>query len=188
MSKRGGGRVVYCYARALLDVAAGSEDSVCAGIELVHDVLIADADVRAFFSNPVTSKASKIEVLRALVGSCKLSRALVGLICVVVEDGRFDLLSDVFEEFFALLRRARGRCKLEITTAAPVSAAEEKKILGIVRSECGEPETVTKRVDPTVLGGFVAKAGSLVIDASFSGHLRELEKVSKSVICGVDFR
>ncbi len=185
MRKHGNGRVAYCYARALLDIVVDSADSICEEIKLVRAALTADGEVRAFFANPVTPKENKIAVLQALGKSCKLSRTLVGFVCVVVKDGKFGLLSDMFEEFFVLLMHARGQFALEITTASPVSAAEEKRILSIVKSEYGEPATVTKRVDPAILGGFIAKADSLVIDASFAGHLRELERVSRSVVCGV---
>ncbi|WP_041651372.1 ATP synthase F1 subunit delta [Anaplasma centrale] len=185
VKKRGNGRVAYCYARALLDVVMDSADGICGEIRLVEDALTADGEVRAFFSNPVTPKENKIGVLRALGESCKLSQPLVGFLCVVVGDGKFDLLSDMFAEFFVLLMRARGQFALEITTASQASAAEEERILNIVKSEYGEPATVTKRVDPAILGGFVAKMDSLVIDASFSGYLRELENVSRGVVCGV---
>ena len=185
MRKHGSGRVAYCYARALLDMVVDSADSICEEIRVVRDALAADDGVRAFFASPVTPKEHKVEVLQALGESCKLNRALVGFMCVVVRDSKFYLLPDMFEEFSVLLMRARGQFALEMTTASPTSAVEEKKILSIVKSEYGEPATVTKRVDPAILGGFVAKMDSLVIDASFSGHLRELERVSRSVVCGV---
>ncbi|MGN7678574.1 MAG: ATP synthase F1 subunit delta [Anaplasma sp.] len=186
VSKHGGsGRVVYCYARALLDIVADSADRVCDEVEQLA-AAFSDGGVHSFFANPVIDKGGKIEAVRAMGKSCRLNEGLVNCVCAIVSDGRFTLLLDVFKEFVALVQRMQGKFKLEVTTASVPSSAEQERILKIVASECnGEPGVVVWKVDPEVLGGFVAKAGSLLIDASFSGHLRELERISRNAIYGV---
>ncbi|MGN7661782.1 MAG: ATP synthase delta subunit family protein [Anaplasma sp.] len=186
MSRHGGsGRVVYCYSRALLDVVADSADRVCEEVEQLTAVF-SDRGIRLFFASRVVDKDSKMEAVRAMGRSCRLNRGLVGCICAIVSDGRFALLLYVFEEFVALVQRVQGKFKLEVTTASVPSSAEQERILKIVASECsGEPGAVVWKVDPEVLGGFVAKAGFLLIDASFSGHLRELERIGRNAIYGV---
>ncbi|MDB1135630.1 ATP synthase F1 subunit delta [Candidatus Anaplasma sp. TIGMIC] len=184
MNHRGGGRAAYAYARVLLDLSRDKADSISAEIRAMSQVF-EEADVCRFFASPVVSVEDKVSILKDMGRRCALDGILVNFMCVAVADGMSSVLCDIFEEFFALLRRARGMFRLEITTAVPMSKKEEKKILDVVLSKYGKPEAITKRVDPEILGGFVAKGDSFVIDASYVGKLRELSKVFREAIIGI---
>jgi len=64
----------------------------------------------------------------------------------------------------------------EITSALPLSRAEQDTIKQDVLSKIGQQATVAFRVDPNILGGLVIKAGGKVLDASVAGQLESLRQ------------
>lgn len=179
MSLLGGGYAVNSYARVLLDLVVRSgAASVSSEVRVLLDTF-EDGDVCAFFTSPVVSPETKIETLLSVKEAVPLSDVLVRFMCVVVEDGLFADMSKILERFLAFWRQKQGRLNVEIVTATRITAAEEKQIIDMLKREYGEPELVVKRVDPEILGGFIVKGDSFVLDASFAGQLRELRRISR---------
>ncbi len=63
----------------------------------------------------------------------------------------------------------------EITSAVPLSDAEKETVRQDVLAKTGS-QTVTFRVDPSILGGLVIKVGDKVVDGSVSGQLESLRQ------------
>ena len=174
MSLQGSG-----YARVLLDlVIKDSSDNIADEVRALLGAL-GDASVHAFIASPVIPVETKVSVLRDAWAVLGISTILLNFVCVVVEDGLSAELNRIFERFLALLRKKKGRMNIEVVTATRLTDTERQKILALFREEYGEPETVVEKVDPDILGGFVVKGDSFVLDASFAEQLRALRHVSK---------
>lgn len=63
----------------------------------------------------------------------------------------------------------------EITSAVPLTDAEKDTIRQEVLAKTGS-QTVTFRVDPSIMGGLVIKVGDKVVDGSVSGQLETLRQ------------
>jgi len=64
----------------------------------------------------------------------------------------------------------------EVTSALPLNADEMEIVRQDVLTKMGNQATVTFRVDPTILGGLVIRAGGKVLDASVAGQLETLRQ------------
>ncbi len=64
----------------------------------------------------------------------------------------------------------------DVTSAVTLTAEEKEVVKKDVLSKLGSQATVTFRVDPTILGGLVIKAGGKVLDASVAGQLESLKQ------------
>ena len=64
----------------------------------------------------------------------------------------------------------------EVTSALPLTPEEMEIVKKDVLSKIGSQATVTFRVDPSILGGLVIRAGGKVLDASVSGQLESLRQ------------
>lgn len=62
----------------------------------------------------------------------------------------------------------------DITSALPLTADEKEIVKNDVLSKIGSQASVSFRVDPSILGGLVIKAGGKVFDASIAGQLESL--------------
>jgi F-type H+-transporting ATPase subunit b len=65
----------------------------------------------------------------------------------------------------------------EVTSALPLTTDEQLKVKNEILSKFGgQQETVSFRVDPSILGGLVIKVGDKVLDGSVSGQLDSLRQ------------
>ncbi len=91
----------------------------------------------------------------------------------------------LLEEFFSGVKS--GRVTLlenaemsgeaaEVTSALPLTAAEQETVKREVLGKLGDAATVSFRVDPAILGGLVVRVGDRVIDGSVSGQLASLRQ------------
>jgi F-type H+-transporting ATPase subunit b len=63
----------------------------------------------------------------------------------------------------------------EITSALPLTAAEQESVRKDILSKAGA-QTVSFRVDPSILGGLVVRVGDKVLDGSVAGKLEGLRQ------------
>jgi len=64
----------------------------------------------------------------------------------------------------------------EVTSALPLTDAEQDTVKSDVLKKLGTSASVTFRVDPTILGGLVVKVGDRVVDGSVAGQLQGLRQ------------
>jgi len=91
----------------------------------------------------------------------------------------------LIEEFFSGVRSGKvvvlegeglSGSSAEITSALPLTPAEQEAVKGDILSKIGSQATVTFRVDPSILGGLIVRVGDKVLDGSVSGQLEGLRQ------------
>lgn len=112
--------------------------------------------------------ALAIAAAQKLVGEAldeKRQHALLDEFFSGVQSGEVVLLDDA----------SLSGASAEITSALPLTDEEKDIVRKDIISKVGS-QTVTFRVDPTILGGLVIKVGDKVLDSSVSGQLASLEQ------------
>lgn len=69
-----------------------------------------------------------------------------------------------------------GGQAVEVTSALPLTANEQRTIREEFLRKLGGAATVSFRVDPSILGGLIVRVGDQVIDGSVSGRLEDLRQ------------
>jgi len=64
----------------------------------------------------------------------------------------------------------------EVTSALPLSAAEQDTVKKDVLSKLGGSAAVSFKIDPSILGGLIIKVGDQILDGSVSGQLQNLRQ------------
>jgi F-type H+-transporting ATPase subunit delta len=70
----------------------------------------------------------------------------------------------------------RGIERAELVSAVALSAEQQSKVEAMLKEMVGKDISLTVRVDPTILGGIVAKVGDRVIDGSTRSKLEGLRR------------
>ena len=164
------------YAQALFGAAqdAGRVDDVDRDLGAFAEALEGSPELAAFLGNPQVETAAKIDVVGQLAeGGDDLVRNTLRLLA---EKGRAGEIAQVYEEFRAILDRARGRVAVELTTAHELSDDEASTIVGQIEQASGRTVEATRNVDPSLIGGMILQAGSLRVDASVRGRLERLRR------------
>jgi F-type H+-transporting ATPase subunit delta len=124
--------------------------------------------------NPQLEPRKKVELLDELLGGAdELVRNFLRL---AAEKGRIGEIEEIARELDRLMAREERRLNVELTTAYELSDEEARALLEQIEEASGRKIEATRKVDPSLIGGFVLQAGSMRVDASVRGRLNRLRR------------
>lgn len=172
------GSIPRRYAKALLELAseAGRLDAVLAEIEaFAHLAGPSGEPVTATLSNPLFTHVERRAVLDQLVVAQGISTLVANFLRLLVDKGRLGVLPEIVREYRALADKVSNRIRATVTTAFALDAYTEAEVQQALSRVTGKTVLIDKIVDPTLLGGVVARVGSVVYDASLRSRLDRLQ-------------
>lgn len=172
------GSIPRRYAKALFELAqeAGSIEGVGKQLDALVELAQAnDGQVLAVMSNPGFTASERRAVLELLLPRLGLSGLMLNFVRLVLDKDRFLALPDMAREYRALADDAANRVRATVTTATAASPALRAEITRSLSASTGKDVVVEMKVDPTLLGGMVARVGSKLYDASLRTRLDDLQ-------------
>ena len=169
-------RAAIRYAKAILDLAVDKKatDAVEKDMRSIVATISDSKELRQMLSSPVISGATKKNVLlKIFKGANAISEGLIGML---VDNKRVSILNEVALKFIILNEQQKGKDVAYVTTAVPMDAAMEKKILKQLTTITGNELTIENTVDENIIGGFVLRVGDLQYDASIVNKLNNLKR------------
>jgi F-type H+-transporting ATPase subunit delta len=100
----------------------------------------------------------------------------VNLVGFVVSAGRAADLPAIADRVAARAAAARDRAVAEVRTAVELDPATVTRLTAALNRATGKEVDVKVVVDPSVIGGVVARIGDLVIDGTVSHRLQQLRE------------
>ena len=171
------------YASALFDLAKA--DNSVAAVEQGLDKLLALADespdFARFLRSPVINTEEKAVAMHALLDKAKAHTTVGNFVKVVARNGRLFALSAIVAAFKEKAAGYRGEVAADVTSAAPLTAAQAKALADTLKAKIGKSITLTQHVDPSLIGGLVVKVGSQMIDSSLKTKLSAMRVAMKEV-------
>ena len=70
----------------------------------------------------------------------------------------------------------KGYVDVDVSSAFALTKAEEKNLIASLEKMLNKSIRLNVGVDKTLIGGFLARAGDIVIDGSIKGQLQQLAK------------
>lgn len=172
------------YARALFDVVLKEADPQQVETELsgfAATVSSHEALARAL-SSPAVPLPRKRAVLEALLSHAgELTPPLVKLLRLLADRDRLALLPELADAFRERLLHHQGVVQADLATAVPLPGQSRTAIERALARATGRTVTMTSRVDPSLIGGAVARIGSTVYDGSIA---RQLERLREALADG----
>ncbi|MBM4417536.1 MAG: ATP synthase F1 subunit delta [Chloroflexi bacterium] len=103
-----------------------------------------------------------------------LPRLRQNLILAMVENGRTASISRVAQELQRRVNDLQGVVDAEVTTAIAIDEGTAEQIGQLLGKITGKRVTMQRRVDPSILGGLIARVEDSLINASVAGRLNAL--------------
>ncbi len=138
------------------------------------------ADLREVARSPLIEPGDKARALVAVGAKLGLSELGRNLIGVAAQNRRAAELPAIGSAYRRLVARERGARQVEIVSARPLAEAEKNTIIEAVAKSLGSKVEAETRVDDSLIGGFVVRAGSKQFDASVKAKLDALRLALKS--------
>lgn len=167
------------YAHALFDVTNKNRtvDRAEADLNAFRDLVTGHQQLRRALESPAVPVQRKQAIVDALWAAAKgESEDVRRLLHVLAERDRFVLLNDIAEMFSERVLQARRIVAAEVVTAVPLAEDQRGRLREALGKVTGADLRVTERVDPSLVGGVVARVGSVVFDGSVTHQLERLKQ------------
>jgi len=165
------------YATALIAVAdaEGVLDRVADELFAFAKAVEQDGKLR----DAITDKALPLENRRDLIRDILGGRAhdvTVTEVSFLIESGRARDIGKIADGVVAPAAERREQAVAEVRSAVPLSDAQRKRLEQALSRATGRTIEAKVVVDPTVVGGVIARVGDLVFDGSIAGRLEDAKQ------------
>jgi F-type H+-transporting ATPase subunit delta len=170
------GSLARRYARAVLEIgtANGNLDKIGADLRSLAKAMHDSAELVTALTNPAIRRADRRRVIDGLLQRIGADPHTRNLIYLLLDGERLGSLEAISREVDAMIEARAGRLAAEVTSALPLDDAQLSQITAALEQASGKQVAVTRREDPDLLGGVVAKLGDTVYDGSLRTQLRTL--------------
>ena len=162
------------YAQAILELAKadGDYESWSQALGLAA-TLASDPQVRDVAHNPRVDK-QQVTGLFLDIGGDALSAQAQNMLKLVIDNGRLAAFPSIAAQYEILRAEAERKVDAEVISAQEIPEAQLGKIAGALEKRLGRQVNLSVRLDDSLLGGAIVRAGDLVIDGSARGRLEKL--------------
>ncbi len=165
------------YAKALF--AVGKEnDAYEAYNEILQGVAglyISTPEVADALTNPLYPIDVREKVMAGLIDSIGVDKVSANFLNLLVEKKRAEILPEIAEEFQAMVDEEKNISHGTVTSAVELSDELQAKVQAALEKLTGKKVELSTSVDPSLIGGIVAKVGDLVLDGSIKTQLAGLK-------------
>jgi F-type H+-transporting ATPase subunit delta len=169
-------RAAIRYATAILDLAQSRNvsESVNNDMKTIGDTFASNKELNQFIQSPTISIEAKKDALLEIFASA--NDTTKGLFHLLFQNKRFSILDTIAIEFAKLYQESIGVQVVQVTTAIPMNADLESKVLAKASTLSNKKIILHKQVDASIIGGFVLTIGDKQYNASVVNRLQQLKK------------
>ena len=166
------------YAKALFSIAreAGTTEAVGRELEQFAAELAASPQLAAVLQRPWIKPAERQAIATEVAKRAKCGASVQKAIGLVASRGRIDHLPELVTAYRALVDDELGRVRADVRTSVAFTADEKQQLATRLGRALGKQVIVAETVDTSLLGGFVAQVGSLILDGSLDGQLARMRE------------
>jgi F-type H+-transporting ATPase subunit delta len=165
------------YAAAILELARAEGELERIGDELfrIARAFESSNELREALTDPRLAAERKKAVVDDLLGG-KSSPLAVNLVNFVVGLGRASDLPAIADRLAERAAAARNKVIAEVRSASELDEATIARLAASLGRATGRDVEVKTVVDPSVIGGVVARVGDVVIDGTVNHRLEEIRE------------
>jgi len=162
------------YAQAVFEIAIEKKELERwqSDLEKVASLSKDDAFI-ALLENPKLHFDEKARLLSGWFGD--MNPLTVNLIYLLVARGVLSMVGEIADEYQRLLDSYQGIERADVTTAVPLEDEDIHRLEERLEAVVHRKVVVTSEVDPSILGGIVARMGGKLLDGSTRSRLENLK-------------
>ena len=162
------------YGRSLFEVAGehGKLDLLREQLAQFADALKDNRDLELFFFSPYFSTKEKQAALGKVLDGA--DERLLNFLGLLIENHRMPVIFRIRREYDRLWEQEKRLLPVVLTSAVELDEQTIEDLGERIGEHTGRTVTLTKRVDPDILGGIVVQVGNSILDASIRNRLDQL--------------
>lgn len=169
-------RAAIRYAKAILQMSQANNNTVNVAKDMMSIVnaVKGSKELKDFLQSPIIKGEIKYSSLEQIFASAQ--NETKGLFKLLLANKRFELLPTIASDFNALVNELNGVEIAKVTTAFPITADLEAKVLAKIKEFSNKTITLENIVDESIIGGFILTMGDQQYNASVSSRLQNLKR------------
>lgn len=166
------------YAKALLDVAIKESDpkKIERDLTSVAAAMAESAELRRAMTNPGIPQDVRVNIVRAVTDKIGVELPLQKILKMLADRGRLDLVPLMADVYRERLLAHDNIVRATVTSAMPLTPAKLDGLAASLGELSGKKVQIETTVDPTLVGGVVARIGSTVYDGSIRTQLQKMKQ------------
>lgn len=161
------------YAKALYESAGGNVAQILGELKQFEKAFSSNADLNAFFVNPMIPQESKFKALEAV--SKNLNPATYGFLKTIITNGRVESLPGIIAGVQELMDEQSQISRGSVYSAQPLSDEIKKRLEEKIHSVVKKKIELSYEIKPGLLGGVTAHVGGWTFDDSIDSQLNKLK-------------
>nr|QCI04045.1 ATP synthase CF1 subunit delta [Antithamnionella ternifolia] len=169
-------KIANPYAEALLELSKlnNAIDQASSDLSILSEAISKSTELKLFLSNPLVEANLKKKVLSQLFKD-KVNDFILKFLMVLVDRRRISMLHLIIDKYFSLVYKTESTILTEVISAINLTEEQEMALINKIKVMTkGQNVKLITTIDETLIGGFIIKIGSKVIDASLSGKLKQI--------------
>lgn len=170
------GSLARRYAKAIFELgtAQNNLDKLASDVRALAKAMETSPELRATLTSPAIRRSDRRKVVDELLQRIAAHALAKNTVYLLLDGERLASLPAIARELDAMIEARSGKVSAEITSARTLEPAQVLQITTALEKLSGKKVTVTRKEDPTLLGGVVARLGDTVYDGSLRTQLRNL--------------
>lgn len=132
-------------------------------------------EVADALTNPLYPMEVKEKVMADMVASMGVDEVMGNFLNLLVQKKRAEILPEIADAYKAMVDEAKNISHGNVISAVELSDELKQNIQAVLEKLTGKKVELTTSVDPSIIGGMVAKVGDLVLDGSIKTQLAGLK-------------
>jgi F-type H+-transporting ATPase subunit delta len=134
---------------------------------------VVDPRVHSLLGSPHVRPPQLAELVNGIAGDA-LDENGRNFISLLAQNRRLGFLPEIAALFEQMKAEVENAVDVEVTAATALTAEQESRYAAALQKKLGRSVRLRTRIDQSLLGGAVLRAGDLVIDGSIKGRLERL--------------
>ncbi len=130
-------------------------------------------------TNPLYPLDVRQKVMAKIAESVQADAIVTSFLNLLIEKKRADILPDIAREMQLMVDKDQNISHGSIVSAFELDTVLQDKIQATLEKLTGNRVILETQVDPSILGGIIAKVGDLVLDGSIKTQLNGLKESIK---------
>ena len=177
-------KIAVPYARALFDFSVEKNimHQITADFQNLDVFISESSELTTYLNNPVVNQKAKREVLAKLLKS-QINSETFKFLMVLVDRDRINLLTPIINNYLELVYQTASIKMIEVSTAAAFTDSQKETLIQKLKKLTNAREIrLVTTIDSSLIGGFLIKTESKIIDFTVKNQLQQLAKHLDTVL------
>ncbi len=169
------------YAKALFAVSKEEDKSseYSKSLNELEQLFTTIPEVRDALTNTLYPQDVRNKVMEHLIKALDADLFLSNFLNLLVQKKRTSAIPDIAEQYLALVDADQNISRGKVVSASEITGELQAKVQSTLENITGKKVILTTEVDPSIIGGIIAKVGDLVLDGSIRTQLAGLNESIK---------